>query len=381
MAHSPLSSSIENVSTSGRWADDVDSASTSDDEIVWSLSSSPELDSQGAGSRSPLSDDFILISRAGSPGGIASVLSSPRSGPSADSPELIAALSSMSLSPAASSNFSSFVVNIPKAKTSAVLPASPAAKVKQQQQPPTPKSPATVSKRAKKAGAKTKAKQAQEASSQPQPTTPKKKAPNAKSASASYPSPPSSPAENRSGAKKAKKAANSQSQNPPAGYARSVVDDASSVGGEEASSADSDSDGEKPSPAYFEARKFMTSYLANPPPAGNNGSTLLLMQALIIELGLDTTRRSSTSKKPTPSPFSIANLPNTMTQAKLLLKGSAFINIRDYLDVREQGQGALRRAMHPSRSALAKDLRKKRMPLGWVKKTGLNVLLVNTRFN
>lgn len=79
--------------------------------------------------------------------------------------------------------------------------------------------------------------------------------------------------------------------------------------------------------------------------------------------------------------FSLPELPGTMRQAKLLLKSHAFINVRDYLAVREQGQAALQRVMHPSRKSLVKEVRKgKRVPVQQVKKAGLNVLLVNSRF-
>lgn len=116
----------------------------------------------------------------------------------------------------------------------------------------------------------------------------------------------------------------------------------------------------------------MTSYLAHPPPPGNNGSALLMLQALILELGC--------LPGVAAGKFSIPQLPATMRQAKLLLKSHAFINVRDYLAVREQGQAALQRAMHPSRTSLVKEVRKgKRMPVGEVKKAGLRVLLVNTR--
>jgi hypothetical protein len=64
--------------------------------------------------------------------------------------------------------------------------------------------------------------------------------------------------------------------------------------------------------------------------------------------------------------------------AKALLKSRAFLNIREYLAVRDQGLTALQRVMHPSRAALAKDIRKKGNPasLQWVKEHGLQVLLV-----
>ncbi|KAN0107152.1 hypothetical protein V8E52_010459 [Russula decolorans] len=117
----------------------------------------------------------------------------------------------------------------------------------------------------------------------------------------------------------------------------------------------------------------MSSYLARPPPPGNNGSALLMLQALILELGCLPSAAAA-------GKFSIPELPGTMRQAKLLLKSRAFINVRDYLAVREQGQAALRGVMHSSRKSLVREVRKgKRVPVQEVKKAGLNILLVNTR--
>ena len=114
-------------------------------------------------------------------------------------------------------------------------------------------------------------------------------------------------------------------------------------------------------------------YLAHPPPPGNNGCALLMLQALILELGC--LPNGGAAK------FSIPELPGTLRQAKLLLKSRAFINVRDYLAVRDQGQAALRSVMHTSRKSLVQEVRKgKRVPVQEVKKAGLNVLLVNTRF-
>jgi hypothetical protein len=89
-----------------------------------------------------------------------------------------------------------------------------------------------------------------------------------------------------------------------------------------------------------------------------------LLHSLIIELGLST---------------SPSALPTSLRAAKALLKAQAHVNIKEYVAVREQGQAALRRAMHPSRSALIKDIRKtgNRASLKWVKNQGLQVLLVN----
>ena len=125
-------------------------------------------------------------------------------------------------------------------------------------------------------------------------------------------------------------------------------------------------------PSHLISSCFNTRYLAHPPPPGNNGSALLMLQALILELGC---LPSVAAGK-----FAIPQLPATLRQAKLFLKSHAFINVRDYLAVREQGQDALQRVMHPSRNSLVKEVRKgKRMPVREVKRAGLNVLLVSTR--
>jgi hypothetical protein len=90
---------------------------------------------------------------------------------------------------------------------------------------------------------------------------------------------------------------------------------------------------------------------------------LTLLQSLIIELGLMT---------------SALNLPASLRSAKAFLKSHAFLNIKEYVSVRAQGPDAVRRILFPSRTALIKDIRKKRNPvsLTWVKEHGLQVLLV-----
>jgi hypothetical protein len=98
-----------------------------------------------------------------------------------------------------------------------------------------------------------------------------------------------------------------------------------------------------------------------------------MLQALILELGCLPGAAAA-------GKFAIPELPGSMRQAKLLLKSHVFINVRDYLAVREQGQAALQRVMHPNRRSLVREVRKgRRVPVQEVKKAGLNVLLVNTR--
>jgi len=130
------------------------------------------------------------------------------------------------------------------------------------------------------------------------------------------------------------------------------------------------------SAAYDEAVKFMNSFITNPSYYTSKASRLTFLQALILELGL----------------CEEYALPGTLTSARTLLRTRAFLNVRDYLAVRAEGVDALRRAMRPSRGALVRDLRgtrrraegesveggrEMRAPLGWVKETGLTVLLVS----
>ncbi|SJL00250.1 uncharacterized protein ARMOST_03562 [Armillaria ostoyae] len=136
--------------------------------------------------------------------------------------------------------------------------------------------------------------------------------------------------------------------------ARSVVDDISegvSERGDEVS---------VPS-LYDDAVRYITSFLTNP-AAKETVCHLRLLQSLIIELGLAT-----------------SSIPTSLTSAKTLIKSQAFVNIRDYLALRGQGLVAVQRAMHPSRSALRKDIKKKgnQASLKWVKQNGLQVLLVS----
>ncbi|KAF9792446.1 hypothetical protein BJ322DRAFT_1029307 [Thelephora terrestris] len=67
-----------------------------------------------------------------------------------------------------------------------------------------------------------------------------------------------------------------------------------------------------------------------------------------------------------------------MRSARAFIKSHVFLNVRDYLALRAQGQQALQNVLHPTRKSLVTDLRKKdaRVPRNWVKQRGLNVLLV-----
>jgi hypothetical protein len=98
------------------------------------------------------------------------------------------------------------------------------------------------------------------------------------------------------------------------------------------------------------------------------------MQSLVIELGL--------CGMPQQPQRPIAPVPRTLTSAKAFLKSHVFINIRDYIQVREQGQDALQSVLHPSKSALIRDIKRKGNPasLKWVKQHGLQVLLVTCHY-
>ncbi|EIN03658.1 hypothetical protein PUNSTDRAFT_116932 [Punctularia strigosozonata HHB-11173 SS5] len=135
---------------------------------------------------------------------------------------------------------------------------------------------------------------------------------------------------------------------------------------------------------YEEAVRYITSFLKDPLGA-DASSRLAFLQALIIELGLYTPPPTVSSSVPTSSHTPlfthIPDLPRSLTAATALLKSSVFLNVRDYLALRDRGLSALRAAMHPSRAALRRELTKnkgKRAALGWVKESGLGVLLVST---
>lgn len=139
---------------------------------------------------------------------------------------------------------------------------------------------------------------------------------------------------------------------------RKVVDD---VSDRQSLPMESDSVTE-PSIEWQEAATFISSFLLNPAAQTNTVCRLTLLQSIIIELGLGAS----------------SSLPVSLTAAKAFLKSRAFLNIQEYLAVRGQGPKAVQSLLFPSRSALIKNIRKKRNPasLKWVKKHGLQVLLV-----
>ena len=121
-------------------------------------------------------------------------------------------------------------------------------------------------------------------------------------------------------------------------------------------------------------------FLSTPPQKQKAKSDLTLLQALIIELGVcsaSAEEQEGGSDGAAQSFAHLTGLPRSLRAAKALLRAHAFVNVRDYLAVRAQGADALRRVMHPSRSALMREIRGgKRAPRKTVKDRGLDVLLV-----
>lgn len=111
---------------------------------------------------------------------------------------------------------------------------------------------------------------------------------------------------------------------------------------------------------YQAAVNYISSFLAHPEEA--SGLRLPLLQALVVELGIC-------------NPAS--QLPASVRAAKTLLRAHAHINVRDYIAARGKGVEALQKVMFANRSQLLKDLRKRRVPLKWIKDHGLSMFLVS----
>lgn len=111
---------------------------------------------------------------------------------------------------------------------------------------------------------------------------------------------------------------------------------------------------------YEEASELISRYISHPSAAENN--ELLLLQALMIELGIRSPR----------------DLPSTLTSSRKVLKSEVHINIKDYVATRGKGQAALRQIMHPSKKSLRREIQKpgRKASLKWVKQRGLRALLV-----
>ncbi|KAH9057652.1 hypothetical protein EDB87DRAFT_1685972 [Lactarius vividus] len=388
-----LSSSLDvlSLTSSSRWASDSPS---DEDEIVWSLSSSALLSSSSP-LHSPLSEttDFVLVPRAtavpptttdtiADEMAALSLTPAPHARGDADSPAPPSAASPKRTSVKGGTTKKTKSISSEQHSTAATSQQQQQQRPRRQQAPTAP--PAAPRKKGKKRPRRPRGSSPGSASSASSTGLP--------GAAAAHVTPSSRPSRISSAGKSPAKSGVACCAAPATTGlgARAVVDDSVS----EASDASSSSvavacdqwipRGTQCTDTYNVPPHLISShtdrlpprallrYLAHPPPPGNNGSALLMLQALILELGC--------LPGVAAGKFSIPQLPATMRQAKLLLKSHAFINVRDYLAVREQGQAALQRAMHPNRTSLVKEVRKgKRMPVGEVKRAGLNVLLVNTR--
>jgi len=156
------------------------------------------------------------------------------------------------------------------------------------------------------------------------------------------------------------------------------VDDVSERG-DDNDSIFGDGRSQSSSAVYDKAVHYINCFLSN--PLDHKAADLALLQALIIELGFFNPPNGSDSRsdsgRSTPS-FELSDIPQSMRAARAFIKSHVFVNVRDYLALRAQGQEALQNALHPSRKSLITELRKKeaRVPRNWVKQRGLNVLLV-----
>lgn len=159
--------------------------------------------------------------------------------------------------------------------------------------------------------------------------------------------------------------------------ARSVVDDVSERG-DDNDSIFGDGGSESSSVVYDNAVHYINCFLSN--PLGHKAANLALLQALMIELGFFNPPDGSDSKSDSgrSTPFELSDIPQSMRAARAFIKSHVFLNVRDYLALRTQGQQALQNVLHPSRKSLVTELRKKdaRVPRDWVKQRGLNVLLI-----
>ncbi|EJU05528.1 hypothetical protein DACRYDRAFT_19975 [Dacryopinax primogenitus] len=119
---------------------------------------------------------------------------------------------------------------------------------------------------------------------------------------------------------------------------------------------------------YDEAVNSITWLMSHPKSVEDILSSpkgkLLFCQALLVEFGVC----------PDLHP-----LPTSHGAARSLLQKMVHINIADYIECRGRGKEALRSRMLASNSALRRDLmsKKRRVPLGEVKRRGLRMLLAN----
>ncbi|KXN82565.1 hypothetical protein AN958_02416 [Leucoagaricus sp. SymC.cos] len=122
--------------------------------------------------------------------------------------------------------------------------------------------------------------------------------------------------------------------------------------------------GDKSAPTpYDEAVSFITSYISNTSAHHDQICHLTLLQSLIIELQLIK---------------DISQLPRSIKTAKKFIKPRVFLNVKEYLKKRQEGPEVVKSLMYPSRSALVRHMRQKKnyAPLQWIKRHGLQDLLV-----
>ncbi|KAJ7489886.1 hypothetical protein B0H11DRAFT_2010831 [Mycena galericulata] len=303
----------------------------SDDEIVWSVSEESSISSSGLSAERSISpasdDDFVVLSRPRSPRASNAQIRVPT--PTADGAatpnDLASDLARLSV------NQVSATIRRNKKAVAAAAKLQDAGASKRR-----------ASNAASKSGAMS---QPQSKSPSPTPPTPVSDR-------------PSSVATLRTGSpsgKAGRRRRRNKNGSPSAGGfgARSIVDDIS----EQPDSASEQGENDFAS-LYEAAASYINSFLADP----TSVCRLTLLQSLIIELGLAST-----------------SLPASLTAAKAMLKSHAFLNVGEYLDARQKGPAAVQGVMHPSKTALIRDLRRKRNPssLQWVKETGLQVLLVS----
>lgn len=318
--------------------DRTSSTYDSDDEIVYSVSEASSLSSIDFTESFPASDDdFVVLSRPRSPGIVLETGTSTPSGDNNDRAatpvtiQLVADLKNLAVDDSRSTSSSSQRSN--SAPTSPVSSSGVGPKKKRKS-------------RAARAAARAAAKSHPSSTPSTPPVTPPSTATKGKKVVK---------AKQKKGKKKGP-ASTVVVSSPIDFRARSIVDDTSErlseIGDMESTAAPS---------IYEEAVGFITSFISNPAAQKDSACRLTLLQALIIELGLAN-----------------SSLPASLSAAKAFLKSRAFLNIREYLAVRGQGPAAVQRIMHPSKNALIKELRKKKnsAPLGLVKNSGLQVLLV-----
>ncbi|KAJ7694181.1 hypothetical protein B0H17DRAFT_1159228 [Mycena rosella] len=316
-------SSRSRSSTASSQSPDMD-FDDSDDEIVWSVSEE-SLSSSNESSLSPASDDdFVVLSRPRSP-----------QRRSADTRREPTPTTDGANTP---SNLASDLARLSVNQVSATIRRNKKAAAKEG---------AAVSPKHRKPSSRPKAEGGSK-SPPPTPTTPVSDRPS--SVATLRKGSPSGKPGRRSRKNKAGAAA------APSGFgARPIVDDIS----EQPDSASERGDSEFAVPSMYEAAaSYINSFLADQ----TSVCRLTLLQSLIIELGLAS-----------------SSMPASLTAAKAMLKSQAFLNVGEYLDARQRGPAAVQSVMHPSKTALIKDLRKKRnaTALRVVKESGLQVLLVS----